>query len=56
MIALPEPRGSATSILPPPPNLKVGGAAADLLVVRHEEEVSVNVLRRAGNVEVVVEV
>jgi glycogen debranching enzyme len=36
-------------------NLQVGGAAADLLVVRHENEVSVNVLRRTGDIEVVVE-
>ena len=35
-------------------NLEVAGAAVDLLLVRHEHGVSVNVLRREGEVEVLV--
>ncbi len=35
-------------------NLTVGGAALDLLLVRHGDEVGVNVLRRRGDVEVTV--
>jgi glycogen debranching enzyme len=35
-------------------NLRVGGASADLLVVRHEHDVTVNVLRRTGEIDVVV--
>src|SRR5260370_235110 len=35
-------------------NLQVGGASADLLVVRHEHDVTVNVLRRNGDIDVVV--
>ena len=35
-------------------NLEVAGAAVDLLIVRHEDDVGVNVLRREGNVEILV--
>ena len=35
-------------------NLRVGNARADLLVVRHEHDVTVNVLRRSGDIDVVV--
>jgi glycogen debranching enzyme len=35
-------------------NLEVAGAAVDLLVVRHEHDVSVTVLRREGDVEILV--
>ena len=35
-------------------NLGVGNASADLLVVRHENEVTVNVLRRIGEIDIVV--
>src|SRR3984957_16384931 len=35
-------------------NLEVAGAAVDLLLVRHEQDVGVNVLRREGNVEILV--
>ena len=35
-------------------NLAVGDASVDLLVVRHEHDVTVNVLRRKGDVDVVV--
>jgi glycogen debranching enzyme len=42
---LPEPRLS---------NLKIGDACVDLLLVQHGDDVGVNVLRRAGDVEVVV--
>jgi glycogen debranching enzyme len=35
-------------------NLQVAGAAVDLLLVRHEDDVGVNVLRREGNVRVTV--
>jgi glycogen debranching enzyme len=35
-------------------NLQVGAASADLLVVRHEHDVTVNVLRRTGDIDVVV--
>ncbi len=35
-------------------NLQVGGASADLLVVRHERDVTVNVLRRTGDIDVMV--
>jgi len=35
-------------------NLHVAGASADLLVVRHEHDVTVNVPRRTGDIEVVV--
>jgi glycogen debranching enzyme len=35
-------------------NLEVAGAALDLLVVRHEEDVNVKVLRAEGDVEVTV--
>jgi glycogen debranching enzyme len=35
-------------------NLDVAGASVDLLLVRHEHGVSVNVLRREGHVEVLV--
>jgi len=35
-------------------NLQVAGASADLLVVRHEHDVTVNVPRRTGDIEVVV--
>jgi glycogen debranching enzyme len=33
-------------------NLQVGGASADLLVVRHEDDITVNVLRRHGEIDV----
>lgn len=36
-------------------NLEVAGATVDLLLVRHEHDVGVNVLRREGNVEILVE-
>jgi len=35
-------------------NLEVAGATADLLLIRHEYGVSVNVLRREGNVQILV--
>jgi len=35
-------------------NLRIGGASADLLLVRHEHDVTVNVVRRSGDLEVVV--
>ena len=35
-------------------NLEVAGATVDLLLLRHEDDVGVNVLRREGNVEVIV--
>src|SRR5258708_1131064 len=35
-------------------NLPVGGGSVDLLVVRHEHDVAVNVLRRKGVIDVVV--
>jgi glycogen debranching enzyme len=35
-------------------NLSVAGATADLLLIRHEEDVSVNVLRREGEMELTV--
>ena len=35
-------------------NLEVAGATVDLLLVRHEHDVSVNVLRREGDVEILV--
>jgi glycogen debranching enzyme len=35
-------------------NLQVAGATVDLLLVRHEDDVGVNVLRREGNVRVTV--
>jgi glycogen debranching enzyme len=35
-------------------NLQVAGAAVDLLLVRHGDDVGVNVLRREGNVRVTV--
>jgi len=35
-------------------NLEVAGATVDLLLVRHEQDVGVNVLRREGNVQVTV--
>lgn len=34
-------------------NLTVGDASVDLLLVRHEQDVSVNVLRREGNVQII---
>jgi hypothetical protein len=33
-------------------NLSVGGASVDLLLVRHEHDVTVNVLRRKGDIDV----
>jgi hypothetical protein len=33
-------------------NLRTGGAAVDLLLHRHGDDVSINVLRREGSVEV----
>jgi hypothetical protein len=33
-------------------NLSVGGASVDLLLVRHEHDVAVNVLRRIGDIDV----
>jgi hypothetical protein len=35
-------------------NLEVAGATVDLLLVRHKEDVGVNVLRRDGDVQVLV--
>ena len=35
-------------------NLRIGDASADLLVVRHQHDVTVNVLRRSGEIEIVV--
>ena len=35
-------------------NLEVAGACVDLLLVRHEHDVGANVLRREGNVEILV--
>jgi hypothetical protein len=35
-------------------NLEVAGATVDLLLVRHEHDVGVNVLRREGVVQVLV--
>jgi glycogen debranching enzyme len=35
-------------------NLRVGSASADLLLVRHEHDVTVNVLRRQGDIDVIV--
>jgi glycogen debranching enzyme len=35
-------------------NLSVGGASVDLLVVRHDHDVTVDVLRRKGDIDVVV--
>jgi glycogen debranching enzyme len=35
-------------------NLEVAGAAVDLLFVRHREDFGVNVLRREGNVQILV--
>jgi glycogen debranching enzyme len=35
-------------------NLEVAGASVDLLLVRHENDVGVNILRRAGEVAVLV--
>ena len=35
-------------------NLEVAGATVDLLLVCHEHDVGVNVLRREGNVEIIV--
>ena len=35
-------------------NLRVGNARVDLLVVRYENDVTVNILRRDGEIEVVV--
>jgi hypothetical protein len=35
-------------------NLDVAGASVDLLLVRHGDDVGVNVLRRVGEVSVVV--
>jgi hypothetical protein len=35
-------------------NLEVAGASVDLLLVRHGDDVGVNVLRRDGDVSVVV--
>ncbi len=35
-------------------NLEVAGATVDLLLLRHENDVGVNVLRREGNVEIIV--
>ncbi len=35
-------------------NLQVAGGSVDLLVVRHEHDVGVNVLRREGNVQILV--
>ena len=35
-------------------NLAVAGATVDLLLVRHEGEVGVNILHREGDVEVTV--
>ena len=35
-------------------NLEVAGATVDLLLVRHEHDVGVNVLRRDGDVQILV--
>ena len=35
-------------------NLQVAGASVDLALVRHNQDVSVNVLRRQGDVEIVI--
>jgi glycogen debranching enzyme len=35
-------------------NLQVGGGSVDLLVVRHEHDVGVNVIRREGDIEILV--
>jgi glycogen debranching enzyme len=35
-------------------NLEVAGASIDLLLVRHEHDVGVNVLRREGDVQILV--
>jgi glycogen debranching enzyme len=35
-------------------NLEVAGGAVDLLVIRHDQDVGVNVLRREGNVQILV--
>ena len=35
-------------------NLEVAGATVDLLLVRHEHDVGVNVLRREGDVQILV--
>jgi hypothetical protein len=35
-------------------NLEVAGATVDLLLVRHEQDVGVNVLRRNGDVQILV--
>jgi len=35
-------------------NLQVAGAGVDLLLLRHADDVGVNVLRREGNVQIVV--
>jgi hypothetical protein len=35
-------------------NLQVAGASVDLALIRHGRDISVNVLRRQGDVEVVV--
>jgi hypothetical protein len=35
-------------------NLRVADGSVDLLVVRHDQDVGVNVLRRDGNVQILV--
>jgi hypothetical protein len=35
-------------------NLEVAGATVELLLVRHEQDVGVNVLRRNGDVQILV--
>lgn len=35
-------------------NLEVGGATVDLLITRHADDVSVNVLRRTGDVRMMI--
>jgi hypothetical protein len=35
-------------------NLRVGNPRADILVVRHEDDVTVNILRQDGEIEVVI--
>jgi glycogen debranching enzyme len=35
-------------------NLEVAGATVDLLLIRHEQDVGVNILRRKGDVQVLV--
>jgi hypothetical protein len=35
-------------------SLQVGDASADILLVRHEHDVTVNILRRSGEIDVVV--